>query len=56
MMSKMSKTGLKKCRLRKNFQEQGVSILRNEAYRDVVAMTKDEAQRSIWIFYEIVAI
>lgn len=33
---------------------QGVRILRNEAYLLYVAMTKDEAQRSRWIYYEAV--
>ncbi len=33
---------------------QGVRILRNEAYVWYVAMTKDEAQRRRWTFYEAV--
>ncbi len=33
---------------------QGVRILRNEAYLLYVAMTKDEAQRRRWTFYEAV--
>jgi hypothetical protein len=34
----------------------GVSTLRNEAYLLYVAMTKDEAQRRRWTFYEAVKI
>ncbi len=33
---------------------QGVRILRNEAYFLYVGMTKDEAQRRRWAFYEAV--
>jgi hypothetical protein len=33
---------------------QGVRILRNEAYVWYVAMTKHEAQRRRWTFYEAV--
>jgi len=33
---------------------QGVRSLRNEAYLWYVAMTKDEAQRRRWTFYEAV--
>jgi hypothetical protein len=33
---------------------QGAQILRNEAYLLYVAMTKDEAQRRRWTFYEAV--
>jgi len=29
-------------------------LLRNEAYLSYVVMTKDEAQRRRWIFYEVV--
>ena len=35
---------------------QGVRIFRNEAYVWYVAMTKDEAQRRRWTFYEAVII
>jgi pyruvate kinase len=35
---------------------QGAQILRNEAYLQYVAMTKDEAQRRRWTFYEAVKI
>ena len=35
---------------------QGVRILRNEAYLWYVAMTKDEAQRRRWTFYEAVTL
>ncbi len=33
---------------------QGARILRNEAYFSYVGMTKDEAQRRRWTFYEAV--
>ncbi len=33
---------------------QGAQRLRNEAYLSYVAMTKDEAQRRRWTFYEVV--
>ena len=33
---------------------QGLRILRNEAYLQYAAMTKDEAKRSSWTFYEAV--
>jgi len=33
---------------------QGAQILRNEAYLWYVAMTKDDAQRRRWTFYEVV--
>jgi len=33
---------------------QGLRILRNEAYLQYAAMTKDEAERSSWTFYEAV--
>jgi hypothetical protein len=35
-------------------QMQGAQILRSETYFLYVAMTKDEAQRSRWTFYEVV--
>ena len=35
---------------------QDVQILRNETYLWYVAMTKDEAQRRRWTFYEAVII
>ncbi len=35
---------------------QGAQILRNEAYCSYAAMTKDEAQRRRWTFYEAVNI
>ncbi len=38
----------------KKIQMQGAQILRNETYLQYVAMTKDEAQRSSWTFYEAV--
>ena len=34
-------------------QEQGEQILKKEAY-DTAAMTKDEAQRRYWTFYEAI--
>ncbi len=38
----------------KKLQMQGTRILRNEAYLQYVGMTKDEAQRRRWTFYEAV--
>ena len=35
---------------------QGARIFRNEAYIEVRRMTKDEAQRSRWTFYEVITI
>ena len=33
---------------------QGVQVLRIEAYDEYIGMTKDDAQRSRWIFHETV--
>jgi hypothetical protein len=40
----------------KKLQMQGAQILRSEAYFPHVGMTKDEAQRRRWAFYEAVGI
>ncbi|MBA4423685.1 MAG: hypothetical protein C0390_11420 [Syntrophus sp. (in: bacteria)] len=37
-------------RLRKKLQRQGARLLRNEAYSLYAAVTREEAQRSIWAF------
>jgi len=39
-----------RCRLVKNDEMQGAQILRNEAYIEYVAVTKDEAQRRRSLF------
>ena len=44
---RVDKNGMAK----KKVQDQGEQILRSEAY-DTAAMTKDEAQRRYWTFYE----
>ncbi|MFB0505859.1 MAG: hypothetical protein ACETWT_03920, partial [Thermodesulfobacteriota bacterium] len=38
----------------KKLQIQGAQILRNEAYLQYAAMTKDAAQRRSWTFYEAI--
>ena len=47
------KTGQNR-RLRKKIRRQGAQIMRNAAYLPYAAVTKDEAQRSIRTFYEVV--
>jgi hypothetical protein len=37
-------------------QDQGKQILRNEAYIEHAAMTKDAAHRRYWTFYEAINI
>ena len=37
-------------------QDQGEQVLRREAYDQYAAMTKDEAQRRYWTFYEAIII
>ena len=39
---------------KKKVQDQGERILRIEAYIRYAAMTKDEAQRRYWAFYEAI--
>ena len=39
---------------KKKVQDQGEQILRIEAYLSYAAMTKDEAQRRYWTFYEAI--
>ena len=39
---------------KKKVQDQGERILRSEAYFSYAAMTKDEAQRRYWTFYEAI--
>ena len=39
---------------KKKVQDQGERILRIEAYIRYAAMTKDEAQRRYWTFYEAI--
>jgi len=39
---------------RKKLQIQGAQILRNEAYLQYTAVTKDVAQRRSWTFYEAI--
>jgi len=36
------------------FSSRQAQLLRNESYLSYVAMTKDEAQRRRWTFYEVV--
>jgi len=38
----------------KKLQIQGAQILRNEAYLQYAAVTKDAAQRRSWTFYEAI--
>ena len=39
---------------KKKVQDQGERIFRNEVYLSYAAMTKDEAQRRYWTFYEAI--
>jgi hypothetical protein len=47
---KISKGAFDLERLRKKLQRQGARLLRNEAYSLYAAVTREEAQRSIWAF------
>jgi hypothetical protein len=40
----------------KKLQIQGAQILRNEAYLQYAAVTKDAAQRRSWTFYEAIKV
>ena len=39
---------------KKKVQDQGERVLRSEEYLSYAAMTKDEAQRRYWAFYEAI--